>query len=209
MSINNKMTTIADKIRGLIGSSEKMGLDAMATNLDIEKNHIDAALNAVANRGVVIPNGSNSGNLSGLINSIGSASVIKKEGTFKCQYGETQYVPYPLEELKDYHIDVNIGFKPDLLIIHSHLNRDPNVYDFMFGFIDMTAWFTPNYIDNPLAWWICETYDDREDEYINCIVKPNDNGFTVFSLFHWYSDSEQSYWYRPEDEFAYTAIKFT
>lgn len=33
MSVNSKMTAIADKIRTLLGLSGEMGLDAMATNL--------------------------------------------------------------------------------------------------------------------------------------------------------------------------------
>lgn len=34
MSVQTKMTAIADKIRSLLGLSDAMGLDAMATNLD-------------------------------------------------------------------------------------------------------------------------------------------------------------------------------
>lgn len=33
MALNSKMTAIADKVRALLGVSDKMGLDDMATNL--------------------------------------------------------------------------------------------------------------------------------------------------------------------------------
>lgn len=42
MSINSKMTAIASKIRGLLGISEAMGMDAMAHNLDTVQSGVDS-----------------------------------------------------------------------------------------------------------------------------------------------------------------------
>ena len=41
MSVNSKLTSIADKTRSLMGLSEKMGLDAMASNLGEAVNECD------------------------------------------------------------------------------------------------------------------------------------------------------------------------
>lgn len=70
MSVDSKMTAIADKIRGLLGLTGEMGLDAMATNLTTEQANIDAALSAIANKGVTVPDGSTSDALAALIESI-------------------------------------------------------------------------------------------------------------------------------------------
>ena len=67
MSVNSKMTAIADKIRSLLGSTSKMGLDAMATNLSTLQSQIAAALTTIADKGVSVPSGAVAGNLSALI----------------------------------------------------------------------------------------------------------------------------------------------
>ena len=70
MSVDSKMTAIADKIRGLLGLTGEMGLDAMETNLTTEQANIDAALAAIADKGVTVPDGSTSDALAALIESI-------------------------------------------------------------------------------------------------------------------------------------------
>lgn len=42
MSVNSKMTAIADPIRALMGKTEKMGLDAMADDLGTAVNECDS-----------------------------------------------------------------------------------------------------------------------------------------------------------------------
>lgn len=42
MALNSKMTAIADKVRSLLGVSDKMGLDDMATNLGTAVNEVNA-----------------------------------------------------------------------------------------------------------------------------------------------------------------------
>lgn len=67
MSVNTSMTAIADKIRALLGTTGKMGLSAMATNLTTLKSNIDTALSTIADKGVEVPSGATAGNLAALI----------------------------------------------------------------------------------------------------------------------------------------------
>lgn len=70
MSVNSKMTAMANSIRALLGLTGTMGLDAMATHIGTEKTNVDNALTAIADKGVEVPSGANSGNLAELIASI-------------------------------------------------------------------------------------------------------------------------------------------
>lgn len=72
MSVNSKMTAIADKIRTLRGISGTMGLDTMATHIGNEQTAITAALAALVEKGVDVPAGSTSDALAGLIGAIES-----------------------------------------------------------------------------------------------------------------------------------------
>lgn len=102
MSVNSKMTAIADKIRALLGISGTMGLDAMATNLGTEQTNVTNAFTAVGNKGGTVPTSKVSGNLAAAINSIqvGSAAQIKT-GTTRFYSG---------------YLGVECGFKPDVVI---------------------------------------------------------------------------------------------
>lgn len=73
MSVNSKMTAIADQIRALLGLTGTMGLDEMATHLGTEQSNVTAALAAIADKGVTVPDGSNSDSLAALIESIEAA----------------------------------------------------------------------------------------------------------------------------------------
>ena len=55
MSVNSKMTAIADKIRSLLGITGAMGLDAMATNLETEQTNVASAFSAVGDKGGTVP----------------------------------------------------------------------------------------------------------------------------------------------------------
>ena len=48
MSVNSKMTAIADKVRTLLGISGKLGLDAMSTNLGTAVNACDTQADLIA-----------------------------------------------------------------------------------------------------------------------------------------------------------------
>ena len=105
MSVNSKMTAIADKIRSFLGISGAMGLDAMATNLGTEQTNVTNAFTAVGNMGGTVPSSKVSGNLASAINSIPKGVTIqRKTGTLKTNTSGTA--------------SVNCGFKPDLVVIN-------------------------------------------------------------------------------------------
>ena len=88
--VNAKMTAIADKIRSLLGITGKMGLDAMAANLETEKGNINAAFTSVETKGGAIPESKVSGNLANAILGIPQGPEIrKKTGTFQASGGAT------------------------------------------------------------------------------------------------------------------------
>lgn len=74
MSVNEKMTAIADKIRALLGISDTMGLDAMANNLVAEQTNVSAAFTAIGNKGGTVPPSKVSGNLASAIGTIPTGS---------------------------------------------------------------------------------------------------------------------------------------
>lgn len=73
MSVNSKMTAIADKIRAILGTSGTMGLDAMATNLGTVQSNVTAALAMIEEKGIELPSGANIKNLAALIEQLPSA----------------------------------------------------------------------------------------------------------------------------------------
>lgn len=105
--VNEKMTTIADKIRGLLGISEKMGLDAMAANLETEKTNVVNAFAAVKDKGGTFTDAQISANLAAAISTISTGAEIKtKSGNFSASGGSAT---------------VNCGFKPDLVVITNNI----------------------------------------------------------------------------------------
>jgi|GEM_PF-2800178 len=106
MSVNEKMTAIADKIRALLGISGAMGLDAMANNLAAEQTNVSAAFTAIGNKGGTVPPSKVSGNLASAIVTIptgsGGVTVQRKEG------GATTD--------SDGFASVNCGFQPDVVL---------------------------------------------------------------------------------------------
>ena len=106
MSVDSKMTAIADKIRGLLGLTGEMGLDAMATNLTTEQANITAALAALTEKGVEVPTGANSNALAGLIEAIEAGGFNYVTGSFT-----------PSENTKNYTITHNLGYIPNFIIM--------------------------------------------------------------------------------------------
>lgn len=105
MSVNSKMTAIADLIRALLGLSGTLGLDAMATNLGTEQTNISNAFSAVNSKGGTVPSSKVSGNLATAINSIPTGvTVQRKTGTFTTSGSS---------------FAVDVGFRPDLVLLHA------------------------------------------------------------------------------------------
>ena len=105
MSVNSKMTAIADKIRTLLGLTGTMGLDEMAAHLGTEQSNVTAALAAIAGKGVTVPNGSNSNSLASLIAAIeagggggGTAAPVSMKDVNFYDYDGTLIASYTLAE---------------------------------------------------------------------------------------------------------------
>lgn len=81
MSFGAKMTSIADKIRAILGVSGTMGLDAMSTNLETVQTNVANAFTVVGNKGGTVPSSKVIGNLVNAITSIPSATVDSKTQT--------------------------------------------------------------------------------------------------------------------------------
>lgn len=116
MSVNSKMTAIADKIRAIRGTTGTMDLDAMATNLGTVQNDLTAAFTAIGNKGGTVPSSKVSGNLASAINSIpAGAAIQRKTGTFTSAASVT----------------VNCGFQPDIFI--TQMTGNGKNYDLCFA----------------------------------------------------------------------------
>ncbi len=77
------LTGIADKIRPLLGLTGTMTPEQMQTNLTTEQANITAALAALTEKGVEVPEGANSNALAGLIAAIEAGGGAKiSTGTF-------------------------------------------------------------------------------------------------------------------------------
>ena len=102
MSVDSKMTAIADLIRELLNLSGKMGLDDMAENLKIEKGNVANAYTAIEAKGGTIPSNKLSENLAAAINSIPDApeGITVQSKTGSATINGTDSL-------------VDLGFKPD------------------------------------------------------------------------------------------------
>lgn len=76
------LTGIADKIRPLLGLTGTMTPEQMQTNLTTEQANITAALAALAEKGVEVPEGANSNALAGLIAAIEAGGGNFNSGTY-------------------------------------------------------------------------------------------------------------------------------
>lgn len=84
MSVNEKMTALADSVRDLRGTTEKLGIDQMREEVGAAKGDIDAALSALSEKGVSVPDGAGSDDLATLIAQVevgGSCTLQSKSVT--------------------------------------------------------------------------------------------------------------------------------
>lgn len=105
MSVQSKMTAIADATRALDGSTAKLTLDGIASKLGVEKTNVTAALAAIAEKGVTVPDGSTSDALAGLIASIEAGGAKVALGTY-----------VPTSNVANAKIAHNLGVIPDLVL---------------------------------------------------------------------------------------------
>ena len=186
MSVNSKMTAIADLIRALLGLSGTMGLDAMATNLGTEQTNINNAFSAVNSKGGTAPSSKVSGNLATAINSIPTGvTVQRKSGTFTTN--------------KSGVVTVNCGFQPDLVVIKGELYDDSDgirAFNGAAAFAEETRASIQN-----IAMWAtdCLVYD--------LYVVQNDTGFDVVQAN--FMDFDTATTTLANKTFDYVAVKYS
>lgn len=109
MSVNSKMTAIANAARALDGSTGKLTLDGIVSKLGDEKANVAAALAAIAEKGVEVPSGSTSDALAALI------AAIEAGGGAKVAYG-TFTVAKDYTSSDNIEVIHNLGVAPDFVI---------------------------------------------------------------------------------------------
>jgi hypothetical protein len=181
--VNTKMIAIADKIRSILGITGKMGLDAMAANLETELTNLAAAFASVEAKGGTVPESKISGNLATAIDGIpDGVSVQIKSGTFTTNRTSGEAT-------------VNCGFKPDVVYItlNETYQSKPLVGAVDFGSLGKD--------DAYISLW------SSNQTYILWTIKVNrtSNGFSIDSYVYksdWSSSVQQK-------TFNYSAVKYT
>ena len=104
--VNTKMKAIADKIRALLGLSEGMGLNQMASSLDTVQTELENAYTAIGNQKGTVPEQKIMQNLTSAIGTVNTGvTVLRKSGTVSAGSSGKS---------------VDCGFKPDLVFLHNN-----------------------------------------------------------------------------------------
>lgn len=177
--VNTKMTAIADKIRSILGITGKMGLDAMASNLETEQSNIAAAFTSVESKGGAVPESKVSGNLASAILGIPEGAEIKrKRGTFSTKSGSAT---------------VDCGFTPDLFYFTTNGTADNYL---MTGCLAFEA---ANQTKLTTTVW------DENDNFIDVFGTRNATRVSISAVSYDASWDENSY----SGAFSYVAVKYT
>lgn len=190
MSVNSKMTAIANKLRAIIYGTDKLSLDDMDSRLDMILNAVVNCWYAVTEKGGTLPNGNDvTGEgyevykLPDAIKSIPSGvTVQRKRGTFTTNYNGQAYV-------------YNLGFTPDIIAIYGGFAGNyPSSVAACYEYIDGST--------------VSISVPSASDQYIFTVLEitRNSNGFSV-SAINLALDFSQSN--DVNRTFQYEAIKYT
>lgn len=193
MSVNSKMTAVADKIRNILGIAGTMGLDAMAENLETLRMNLTNAFAAIGSKGGTVPSSEISGNLEAAIQSIPDyVPVQRAAGSITISYDS---------EKNTY---INCGFTPDVVLItdliYSGSNGTKSEYQLAAVLSEQKEGYR----------YVYEGYtDDTETGWKQYTVEiyPTDNGFRLYDVYCY--DSTNGYYYCEGNVLNYQAIKFT
>lgn len=192
MSVNSKMTALADKIRLLLGIRDTMSLDAMAEKLETERANITGAFTAIGSKGGTIPDAAVSGNLTAAIQSIPDyVPVQSASGTVTVSYDA---------ERNTY---VTCGFEPDIVMIHGMIyssngkQSDYQLTAFLKEQKEGYRYVYEGYCDDAANGWKRYTFE----------IYPADNGFRLYNVYCY--DPTNEYTYCEGEQFQYLAIKYT
>lgn len=187
MSINTAMTSIADKIRSLLGLSGAMGLDAMASNLAVEQANIADAFAAVSSKGGTVPDSQVSGNLASAIGSIPLGVTVQRAiGTFTTD--------------SNGDATVNCGFQPDVVTIPVGLQAVDGVYYELMASIDFSSATTDEEKKELCSWATDDT------GLLVFVIKRKQIGFEISCATYDWSWKNSAIKNRS---FDFVAIKFT
>ena len=108
MIVGEKMSAIANLIRTILGTTEKMGVDAIATNLESILTGLENAYTAVGSKNGTIPEQKTIGNLAEAIGTVSTGvEVQKKTGSFTTSKGGAS---------------IDCGFQPDLFYFTNNVS---------------------------------------------------------------------------------------
>lgn len=156
MSVNSKMTAIADNLRTLMGGTEKLGLDAMAQKGTDANAAMAAIIEAIEGKGSTVPSGTKLGGLAALVEAIESGG----SGSF----AECSVTPAADELLDGYKLNYDLGAIPNLLVFFSDDAEAISGARYLKGFI-----------------LYCPDVDDRTT-YMGALLRMSSTSATSFSL---------------------------
>lgn len=168
MSVNSKMTAIADKIRTLLGITSNMGLDAMASNIGKAQNEVDrqAALieqirtvlasKVVDGNGGIIPTGTKNITENGIYDVTTYANVDVSINVLPDGITALRLFPTDLSS-----VNGSMGVR-----LNHRLGKTPDFY-FLFSYLPQGVYIdgSPNTVLN-----ICVTKNLFEDAQANAEV---------------------------------------
>ena len=193
MSVNSKMTAIADKIRSLLGLTGAMGLDAMAANLEVEQTNLSNAFAAIGVKGGTLPDSRISGNLESAIGSIPDYVPVRRaEGAVTINNDENR------------NTYVNCGFTPDIVLIKDLVYTSANGVETGYQLTAFLAERTSglNYMSDGYT----GTEQNGWKHYYTEIY-PTDQGFRLYNLY--YYDQSNVYHAGAGEVLNYIAVKYT
>lgn len=187
--VYTKMKAIADKIRALLGLSDVLGLDAMASGLGTVQSELENAYTAISNQKGTVPAQKTMQNLAAAIGTVNTGVTIqRKSGTVSAgSSGKT----------------VDCGFKPDLVFLHKNESwyddddRQTYYHSAAFAFKEESR--TTNAMNT--AMWTESSGLVAYDLYCN----PTTNGFTLYS----YAMDAAGDIFGQSATYSYVAVKYT
>ena len=190
MSIFSKMTSIADKIRAIRGTTDTMGLDSMATNLETVQTNITSAFTAIGNKGGSVPSSRVSGNL------VEAIQTIPIKSTPQVFTGSITARGTSFSE------EINCGFQPDLVIVYPSDDYTEGGTSIYHNY--MCAYLTDINVGEIYA-LRCNIGGMYDGLFEGCYIQKNTNSFSIGSFLQISMTGDFGY---STKTYQYKAIKY-